>query len=256
MGIYLCSCECWYNIIENFQYKAEKIIVNKTKLICFPYAGGSSMAFQRWKQYLDSQYELLPIDYPGHGGRGQEPFADDFEKLIASIYEEIKGTIIKSNYILFGHSMGAWIAYEIYRKVMEDKTPKPIGIIVSGRGAPNLDAGDDFFLSDNQLNWTSIISLGGTPKEVVENPKYREFFEPVLKSDFQLLKKYAFTYVPIAPPVYVLWGKDDKTVSVNKLMAWEKLAVDGIRVASFFGEHFYCFDESTAEVMSYINGCL
>lgn len=107
--------------IKIFQYKADRIIVNKTKLICFPFAGGSSMAFNRWKQYLDSHYELLPIDYPGHGAKGQEPFANDFEKLIDSIYGEIKDTIFKSNYILFGHSMGAWIAYEIYSKEGEVK---------------------------------------------------------------------------------------------------------------------------------------
>ena len=41
------------------------------KLFCLHHAGGNGYAYYQWKKYLKN-YEIIPLDLPGHGIRIQE----------------------------------------------------------------------------------------------------------------------------------------------------------------------------------------
>ena len=63
--------------------------MTKIKLFCFPHAGGSSVIFNKWKQYLDPSMELRPIELSGSGKRINEPLYNNVSDLIEDVYKTI-----------------------------------------------------------------------------------------------------------------------------------------------------------------------
>ena len=102
--------------------------MNRIRLFCFPYAGGSSEIFLRWKKYLDQNIELNPIELSGRGHRCNELFYDDFESVIEDVYKIIKYSLSDVPYAFLGHSMGSLIAYELCYKLIEFGDEPPIHI--------------------------------------------------------------------------------------------------------------------------------
>jgi surfactin synthase thioesterase subunit len=48
--------------------------MQKLKLFCVPYAGGSAKTFLGWKKWLDPGIELIPVELAGRGARVKDQF--------------------------------------------------------------------------------------------------------------------------------------------------------------------------------------
>src|SRR5689334_10414639 len=108
------------------------------KLFCLPYAGGSALVYKDWKQFFPASIELVPIEYSGHGKRSNQPLYKDVNAAIDDIYGIISKSIIDGlPYAIYGHSMGAMLAYEVAQRLRDNKMPLPVHIIFSGRGVPH-----------------------------------------------------------------------------------------------------------------------
>lgn len=91
--------------------------MTKIKLFCLPYAGGSSVIFNSWKQYIDPSIELVPIELAGRGKRINEPLYNGVNDAVEDVFGLIKNKITDTPYALFGHSMGGMISYELAQKI-------------------------------------------------------------------------------------------------------------------------------------------
>lgn len=79
--------------------------------------------------------EVFPVQYPGRQNRRAEPCIDTVHGLAARVAEQV-ATLADRPIALFGHSMGASVAFEVARLLEED------GIVLkhlfaSGRRAPS-----------------------------------------------------------------------------------------------------------------------
>src|SRR6185437_3198621 len=75
------------------------------KLICFPYAGGSSVIFRSWYLHLPANVEVCALQLPGRQDRLLEP---PFRR-VPDATEEIGKSllpILDRPFVFFGHSMG------------------------------------------------------------------------------------------------------------------------------------------------------
>ncbi|NEP01487.1 MAG: hypothetical protein F6K58_23085, partial [Symploca sp. SIO2E9] len=106
------------------------------RLFCLPYAGGGSSIFRLWHRELTSNIELCPIELPGRENRIREKPISNLEVLTEKLVEIFLPHADKP-FALFGHSMGALIAYELARK-LQQKNINPVYLFVSGRQAPNI----------------------------------------------------------------------------------------------------------------------
>ena len=82
------------------------------KLFCIPYAGGSATMYNRWSTNLSDDIELVPIELAGRGHRMEEPFYPSFDHAVQDIQQVIAQKRNHDHFALFGHSMGALLAYE------------------------------------------------------------------------------------------------------------------------------------------------
>src|SRR5688572_20687685 len=82
------------------------------RLVCLPYAGGGAAPFFRWRKELPEWLDVVPLALPGHDGRLHEQPRTDLCALAAELAADIE-PVTDVSYVLLGHSMGAWLAYEL-----------------------------------------------------------------------------------------------------------------------------------------------
>lgn len=88
--------------------------MNKCKLFCLPYAGGSSLIFSDWKLTLNPHVEIIPIEFRGRGKRYHENFYDNILEAAFDMIKEMHMHIKDDTpYFFFGQSLGGLIIYEV-----------------------------------------------------------------------------------------------------------------------------------------------
>src|SRR4051812_533170 len=109
------------------------------KIFCLPYAGGSAVIYKEWIPFFPADLKMTGIEYAGHGNRSNQPLYKDVEEAITDVYNIILKQISDGlPYAIFGHSMGAMLAFEVVKKLRTNNQQLPVHIFFSGRGAPHI----------------------------------------------------------------------------------------------------------------------
>ncbi|MCE7996914.1 MAG: thioesterase [Roseivirga sp.] len=215
------------------------------KLFCFPYAGGSAMVYHSWKMGLGTEIELRPIELAGRGRRINEAPYKDLREAVEDVFAMIQKETQQSPYILFGHSMGAMIAYELAQKIRKEKMPGPLHLFFSGKGALHINRPDEkIYHKFNDAKFKEeVLELGGTPPQFFEHPELMDLFLPLLKNDFRIAETHRLkTIEAFDQDITVLLGRED---DLNKAECeeWVKHTSQSCHFHYFPGGHFFINDE-------------
>lgn len=220
--------------------------MGKIKLFCFPYAGGSAMVYNKWKQYLAPGIELMPIELAGRGRRIHEALYKDIQHLVDDVLSIIGKEITQTSYALFGHSLGGMISYELAVRIRDQRLPPPVHIFFSGKSAPGIknDKEKIYHRMSDEVFRKEVISLGGTPAEFFEQPELVELLLPMLKNDFRLAETeiYNGDILPFDENITVFLGKDDD-FTPEQCDGWKKHTKQHCNIHYFEGGHFFLHNE-------------
>jgi len=220
--------------------------MNKVKLFCFPNAGSSAMIYVRWRRLLNQDIELIPVEYPGHGGRMREPFCNNMDELIEDVMKQITQSIdTTSQYAFFGHSMGSAIAYELYYRLTSLGYQAPLHIFLSGREAPTaVEKKDSHYLLPEDAFRQHLLELGGITNEIFENKELCNVVMPIVRSDYRILGLFSYKIKEekMTSDISILNGKDDSVVMKNEVNGWALTTEGKIDFYYFEGGHFYIND--------------
>lgn len=231
--------------------KYEKII-----LFCIPYAGGSAAGYYKWKRYFEKDIELYAIELAGRGSRVKESKYIDFKSMIEDIYThicQVNSEQPSIPFIIFGHSMGGLLAYEVSQKLLECGNSVPVHIILSGCMPPNYKSNYNISLRDDESLIKSLIPLGGMSQDIINNSELRDLFLPIIKSDYQMFIEYSgLDHTSLLPcNISVLYGRKDPMISEIPLKDWGNHTMNSCDFYSFEGDHFY-LNTSTQNVIRLI----
>ncbi|WP_308340489.1 alpha/beta fold hydrolase [Streptomyces sp. ISL-112] len=217
------------------------------RLVCFPHAGGAASSFLPLARALAPDLDVLSAQYPGRQDRRGEQPVDDIGRLADHLTEQVR-LRVSGVYAIFGHSMGAVLAYEVARRLVDLKLPGPVALILSGRGAPAaLPSRYDRLHSDEEV-LRAVRRLGGTTPKVLDDPELRDMVLPALRADYRAIGGYAWRPgPPLAVPITALVGDSDPVVTVAGAEAWGDFTTAGIRTRVFEGGHFF-LDEHLVQV--------
>lgn len=222
-------------------------------LICFPHAGGAASAYIPLSKTLAPHVDVIAVQYPGRQDRRREAPAASLTGLAETIAAELAtGLDTGRPYALFGHSMGAVLAYETARRLRQHALPAPARLFLSGRGAPTPQprAGDQ--VHGDAALIAEIRRLGGTGSRVLDEPELLQMVLPALRADYRALSGYRWTPgPPLDVPLTVMVGNDDPVVPADDAVDWlEQSTVPG-EFLSLAGGHFY-LDTQTERVAELI----
>ncbi len=216
------------------------------KLFCLPYAGGSARTFSRFRRYLDESIEIVPMDPAGHGSRIDEPpvpsYAAMADDLFGGIRDQLSG--FTGRFALFGHSMGASLAFLITERLRALELPMPHHLFVSGSAGPAVSSEFKgvYRLSDDRF-LEKVTALGGTRQDHLMPPSLIELFMPVLRSDFRAASEFEIDTdrAGLDVPLTVLLGADDH-ITRGQEVVWERMALAGSARQDYPGGHFFFLD--------------
>ena len=233
----------WYSVFEPRP-------AAPVRLYCLPCAGGSAEMFRPWAAWLPPWIELRAIRLPGRYARHPRPAFADFDTGGEELAEAL-GTELRPPYVLFGHSMGALIAYRMARAIDRRGLPSPALCVIASslvqgiapERLPDPAEGDARFLEVLQ-------QLGGMPPEVLADPEVLAFTLPVLRDDFRLCRSYVYRggEAPLAVPLRVMGGTVDTITPVRHMASWRHHTRRFLGTRVFPGGHFFLREQVGAVV--------
>ncbi|TQV87406.1 thioesterase II family protein [Aliikangiella coralliicola] len=211
----------------------------KIKLLCFPYAGGNASTYLSWVNYLPDTIDLIAVQPPGRSSRMLEAPYSEMTPLIDDLVIDFS-QMIDRPYLVFGHSLGSKIAFELMLRCQAMNIRLPEHFIASGSRAAYLSSREDaiYDLPDNELV-AELKSLNGTPKEILENDELMELCLPLLRADFKIADTYCASRKILNTKITVLGGSEDHLITLSDLQCWENLFTHSANVYMISGDHFF-----------------
>jgi medium-chain acyl-[acyl-carrier-protein] hydrolase len=163
---------------------------------------------------------------------------------IGAVVDELAPRVAEAGegrFAIFGHSMGALVAFELARRLRALGGPTPLALLVAGMGAPHCPPSrpparhlpDDEFI-------VAVDRYGGLPAAVLESDELLELVLPALRADFEAAETYR--YVPGEPldvPIVAAAGVEDAFVPDGTLEAWADHTSVGCEARRMPGGHFF-----------------
>ncbi len=221
---------------------AKELSHEEIPVFCFHHAGGNAAFFREWlapAQRLGLR--LCPVELPGRASRfHQQPYTNCFE-LVTEIAAAIK-PLCNRPFALFGHSLGALIAFEIAHLLPQRNLS---GLFISGRRPPHMPTPQPHrhTLSDQDLT-QELLGLAGTPEEVLQHPELIELFLPALRADFTVTETYPWQLAgrydaKLSCILHTFCGDTDAEISGDIMDQWLRYGSGKTASYTFSGGHFY-----------------
>jgi len=210
------------------------------RLYCLPHAGGGPLLFRQWSDSLPSSVEVCAVQLPGREARFSEPAFTRWQPLVDALADAVAAANDRP-FALFGHSMGALLAFELARRLRRLGQPEPAYLLVSGYAAPHLglDRPPAHALPEAEFR-AELRARNGTPTVVLENDEMMRLFSPLLRADFAVCETYTYqSEPPLGCPCAAFGGLRDPLVTPERLLAWKELTDASFESLLLPGDHFF-----------------
>ncbi len=192
------------------------------RLFCFPFAGVGASLFRRWPSHL-GPLEVCPVQPPGRENRMREAtyltfedFADDVAAALAVHCDR--------PFALFGHCMGALLAFALLVRLEALAMPVPVRLIVSSALVPHAGPFGPFrpSMSDVELGdeLTKILRSMGEPEPI---PDLLALSTRILRRDVEMCEGYRPQGPRSLPcPITTIGWSEDPYVEPEKMDSWRE----------------------------------
>jgi medium-chain acyl-[acyl-carrier-protein] hydrolase len=211
------------------------------RLFAFPFAGGGASIYREWGNRLRG-VDVYSALLPGRERRLDELPIGDLHQLLDPLLPALLA-LADRPFILFGHSMGALIAYELARRLKE-RGISPAYLIVSGYRSPDRPRRNRTLhhLPDAELV-DALRDYGGTPAKILEHEEMLQILLPMLRADFRLNETYVYTPgSTLNCPLTALAGLTDKLVTPDEMTGWGEKTEGDFSLVRIPGGHFFILE--------------
>jgi surfactin synthase thioesterase subunit len=208
-------------------------------LLCLPHAGAGATVYASWEKLLPPDIGLRAVHLPGREMRIHERPYRDARALARELLPSV-ASIADRPVILFGHSVGAIVAFELACAMRRAGLPAPAHLYISGRGAPHLPLRPraTWDLTDEGLV-DFLRRLGGTPAVVLDDPDLLRMFLPVLRADLEMNERYDVTdEAPLDVPITAFAATADERAPHEDVTQWASNTARRFTVMQIDGGHF------------------
>jgi surfactin synthase thioesterase subunit len=214
------------------------------KLFCLPFAGGNKYSYRDYELNAPPYIQVVPLEYPGRGSRVKEGFETDMQQLVEKMYQDVKDDIGDTDYAIYGHSMGGIVAFFLVKKLLENNYRPPLHLFITGTTGPSSNS----IIEKKRHLMTKpdfieeIRKLDGCPEEILQNDELLDYFEPILRADFQVSETYSYEFdKPFDLPVTVITGTEED-MKEEDIQLWQKETTQAVDFRKMPGKHFFIFD--------------
>lgn len=211
----------------------------EVRLFCLPFAGGGASTYCPWINLLAPKIEVYPVQLPGRENRVKEPALRHFGQLLPVLLQALRPYLDKP-YAFFGHSMGALVSFELARQLRQQGLPLPEHLFLSAYRSPETTPDEPLHALPEPTLIAKLLELEGTSPEILANAELRQLLLPLLRADFAVCESYRFqVQEPLACPITVLGGQQDKRVQQPALDMWRRQTNQPFAIHLLPGNHLF-----------------
>jgi medium-chain acyl-[acyl-carrier-protein] hydrolase len=219
------------------------------RVICFPHGGGDPQAYADWQPTMGSGADILAVCVPGRGRRADERPPASIAELADRAAAAVGAAADRPTY-LFGHSLGAVVAFEVARRLRDASTL--LHLVASGSAAPAL-LPTDYLRWADQLDGPAfaeaMVRFEGMSAEIAGDSDLQEVLLPDLRADCRLIAQYRYQRAaPLAIGLSLVNGRADWHVDDDLLRPWQDEVTTAPEAHWRDGGHFYFADHPAAVV--------
>ncbi|OBI80277.1 thioesterase II family protein [Mycobacterium sp. E740] len=214
--------------------------------VVFPHAGGAAAAYRSFASALAAQGDdAYVVQYPQRADRLKHPAPDTVEGLAADLFAAGDWSAL-GPLRLFGHCMGAVIAFEFGRVAERHGVPVR-QLWASASQAPCAIADSPRLPTADAEVVANMVDLGGTDPRLVADEEFIELLVRAVRADYQAFNRY--TCRPdarLTADIHTIGGRTDHRISEDMLRGWETHTTGAFTLSLFDGGHFYLDDQTDA----------
>jgi surfactin synthase thioesterase subunit len=213
-------------------------------VLCFPFAGAGASAFRRCQEYPSERVRVVPVQLPGREELfGEQPYTcvgDAVDGLLPGVLERLGGD---RTVALFGHSLGAVLAYETAHRLAQLDGLTVGQLFVSGSPGPwTRRERRATGLTDGEF-LDRVREFAGYTHPALVHPELREMLMPTLRADVAMHEDYlAPSGKRLDVPVTSIRGGADELVSAEQAAEWAAATSREFRQVELPGSHMYLVD--------------
>lgn len=234
------------DIIQNnkcFPFESETNSGGEMKnIFCFHHAGGAAATYRKWTwQHLPVR--IICVELMGKGSRRGEAYIEDSQEVAIIMAKEIAARNGDAPFSLFGHSMGAVLAFLTTYYLEQYYNLKPDCLVVAGRQAPQDENLSEFktYMDDQKLI-EEMRSYRLTPEEVLNNPQFMNYYLPEIRRDYRLSESFSYHGEKINVPIIAHAAAADVGADKAMMAGWSQVTTSQFYIREFQGSHFFVLE--------------
>lgn len=213
-------------------------------LVCLPPAGAGCVQFRAWQGALGDTVAVAGVQLPGRETRWSDPPAASMDAAVAAIAAELAALVASWHpVVVFGHSFGALLGYELVRVLRRERDQRVEALVVAACRPPDRWVGAGRGLVDDDAELATLLDARGLHADDLDEDT-RELMLSVLRHDARLSLTYTGAgRTPLDVPLEAWVAEADATVPPADMAGWSGYAGAGFTARSFPGGHYFCLDD-------------
>ena len=206
---------------------------------------GSGRGYRKLATALAAAGDTYIVQYPQRAERLREPAAETVQDLARGLF--VAGPWRQMAPLrLFGHSMGAVVAFE-FARIAESRGAAVERLWASAAPAPSAVAAKPDLPTSHDDLIVDIVDFGGTDAELLADPEFAELLVTAVRADYAAINRYTCSpEIQISADISVLGARGDLRVDAAELELWQEHTAGSFDLSWYDGGHFFLDDHIDA----------
>lgn len=193
----------------------------RTRLICFPNAGGDPEQFRGWAPELAEHIELVTVRLPGHGSRMKEAPYDQWPLLLEHTLVALR-PYLNEPHAFYGHGFGGRLAFEMAHLAQALYPGQTEHLFISGCRSPDSQQPKPYLHTLPKDDFIqALVAINAAPESILRDRDLMRLLEPVMRVDCRLAELWCHTPDEgLSVPLTALYGRDDPIDTATSMMGW------------------------------------
>jgi surfactin synthase thioesterase subunit len=217
------------------------------RLLLLHYSGGGVSMYAQWPYWLPSDIGVQRVQLPGRQDRVGEPPFTELDPLLDAIAEVLDAAQDDRPYALFGHSMGALLAYRLAVAQRKAGRREPALLGVAGWAPVGFaEVGADLSTRSDDAIIDELRRLGSLPLTALNDEELRTLLVPAMRADLAVCASHEDDGAMVGCPIAVYTGRDDPLLAPWAARVWQDRTGNYLGNRQFPGGHMFIHDHGLA----------
>lgn len=220
--------------------KTDQAIGNTTKIFMFHSMGAGASMFNDFLYNAPEGTDVYAIQLPGRENRKDEELYTNFYKLLSDLETAIL-PLLDTPFVIYGHSFGGILAFELTRLLRNKYGKEPIHFFSSATMAPQMTVTwkNRDVLKQSAISGNSEQKLIGL-MNYIDDLDYVKKILPILRLDMSLLTSYNYKEEQrFNFPITVFSAIEDEVTLPEEMRPWEEHTNAEFKQELVHGDHWF-----------------